>query len=305
MNESYKKRIEPTNNNVMSVKRKLIKISAPNQEQFFLGAGHTSNAVMMNNFSETDPFMLLLDDVFEKKNKQQVDSPRLYAGFEAATLVLQGESGNGANKLIPGDFELATTGNGIIHSETIDKIITRRILSLWLRLPKQNRCSAPDIQTLSIKHVPQKYKNGVHIKVYSGSFAGLISPIQNNIPLIMADIEMAPNVTTTQEIPANYNSFLYVLRGSVKIGEEKELLDEDEAGWLNIVDNDIQSELKLTAGEQGVRFVLYAAKPNGESFGALNPSLGNTTEDATRLDSEYRHARMLPGLTVFQTQKAI
>lgn len=259
----------------MSVKRNLIKTSLPNEESFFLGAGHTSRAVMMNNFSETDPFMLLIDDVFEKKNKQQIDSPRLYAGFEAATLVLQGESGNGVNKMIPGDFELATTGNGIIHSETIDKIITRRILSLWLRLPKQNRCIAPDIQTLPIKYVPKKYKSGVHIKVYSGSFADLTSPIQNNVSLIMADIEMAPNVTTTQLIPANYNSFLYVLRGSVKIGEAQKILNEEEIGWLNIVYEDTQSELKLTTGEQGVRLILYAAKPIGESVGDLDPFVGD------------------------------
>jgi redox-sensitive bicupin YhaK (pirin superfamily) len=297
--------MEAINNKVMTVKRKLTKISVPHQESLFLGAGHTSRAVMMSNFSETDPFMLLIDDVFEKTDQQQVDTPSLYAGFEAATLVLQGESGNGANKMTPGDFELATTGNGIIHSETIDKIITRRILSLWLGLPKQNRCIAPDIQTLPIKHVPKKYKNGVHIKVYSGSFADLTSPIQNNISLIMADIEMAPNVETTQEIPANYNSFIYVLRGSVKIGEEKKLLNEGEVGWLNIVDNEIQSELKLTAGEQGVRFVLYAAKPNGESIEAFSPFAGNTTEEVTRLNHKYSHDRMQSGLTVLQTQKAI
>ena len=121
----------------------------------------------------------------------------------------------------------------------------------------------------------------------------------------MADIEMAPNVETTQGIPANYNSFIYVLRGSVKIGEEKKLLNEGEVGWLNIVDNEIQSELKLTAGEQGVRFVLYAAKPNGESIEAFSPFAGNTTEEVTRLNHKYSHDRMQSGLTVLQTQKAI
>lgn len=279
----------------MRVERKLIKISALLHEPLFSGEGHTSRAVIMNNLPETDPFMLLIDDVFEKKNKLQIDSPRLYAGFEAATLILQGESGNGANKMIPGDFELATTGNGIIHSETIDKIITRRILSLWLRLPKQNTYIAPDIQTLSVNRVPKKYSNGVHIKVYSGRFAELTSPIQNNISLIVADIEMAPNVTTTQEIPSNYNAILYVLRGSIRIGEEKKNLNEGEVGWLNIPGDDVQSELKIVGGEQGTRMILYAAKPNDEI-------IANT--DSSHFDQKFKHG-VLPGLTVLETRKAV
>jgi len=73
----------------MSVKRKLIKINTLHQEPFLLGGGHRSRAVMMNNFSETDPFILFMDDVFEKKNKQHVDGPHPYAGFETATLVFR------------------------------------------------------------------------------------------------------------------------------------------------------------------------------------------------------------------------
>ena len=166
----------------MSVKRKLIKINTLHQEPFLLGGGHRSRAVMMNNFSETDPFILFMDDVFEKKNKQHVDGLHPYAGFETATLLLQGESGYGVNKMLPGDFELMTAGSGIIHSETIDTIATRRILQLRLTLPKQQRWMAPHIQNLSIERVPKKYKSGIHIKVYSGSFADLVSPVQNNIP---------------------------------------------------------------------------------------------------------------------------
>jgi len=123
-----------------------------------------------------------------------------------------------------GDFELMTAGSGIIHNETIDKIVRRRILQLWLTLPKKDRWVTPRVQKLPAAHAPKKFKNGVHIQLYSGSFAGLTSPIHNYVPLIMAEIEMAPRVTTIQEIPANYNSFLYVLRGRVKIGEEEKLL---------------------------------------------------------------------------------
>jgi redox-sensitive bicupin YhaK (pirin superfamily) len=259
----------------------------------------------MNNFSETDPFILFMDDVFQKKNKRHVDGPHPYAGFETATLVLQGESGYGVHKLLPGDFELMTAGSGIIHSETIDRVATRRTLQVRLTLPKQHRWMAPRIQNLSVEHVPKIYKSGVHIKVYSGAFADLVSPIQNNIPLIVADIEMAGNVRTVLELPANYNSFLYMLRGSLKIGDEKKLLNENETGFLNIVDDDVQSDLKLIAGEQGTRFLLYAAKPIGENIVAYGPFIGDTSEDINHWNHEYVHDRMRHISTIPETRKIV
>jgi redox-sensitive bicupin YhaK (pirin superfamily) len=289
----------------MLIKRELIKVNTPGSQLGFLGAGHIACPVMINKFSKTDPFILLMDDVLDKKNEKAVGGPQLHAGFEAVTLVLQGELGHGANKMKPGDFELMTAGSGIIHNETIDKIVRRRILQLWLTLPKKDRWVTPRIQNLPAAHAPKKFKNGVHIQLYSGSSAGLTSPIQNYVPLIVADIEIARRVTTIQEIPAYYNSFLYVLRGSVKIGEEEKLLNEGEVGWLNALTCDAQSELNLTAGEEGVRFVLFAAKPHGENIVAYGPFIGDTSEDINRLNQEYRRGRMRHISTIPETQRVI
>lgn len=289
----------------MSIERKLVKVNTPEGRPGFLGAGHIARQVMMNSFWETDPFILFVDDLLDKKNEQPVGGPRPYAGFEAVTLVLQGELGHGANKMKPGDFELMTAGSGIIHNETIDKIIRRRILQLWLTLPKKDRWVTPRIQNLPTEHVPKKYKNGVHIQLCSGSFEGLSSPIKNYVPLIVADIEMAGRVTSRHQLPANYNSFLYVLRGSVRIGEEGKLLNEDLVGWLNPFMCDAQSELKLEAGGEGARFVLYAAKPQGENIVAYGPFIGDTSEDINRLNQEYRRGRMRHVSTFPETQKVI
>jgi len=289
----------------MIIKRELTKVYAPENQLGLLGAGHIARPVMMNKFSETDPFILLMDDVLDKKNEKPVGGPHPHAGFEAVTLVLEGELGHGANKMKPGDFELMTAGSGLIHNETIDKIVRRRILQLWITLPKKDRWVNPRVQKLPAAHAPKKFKNGVHILLYSGSFAGLTSPIRNYVPLIIADVEMASRVSTIQEIPASYNSFLYVLRGSVKVGEEEKILNEDEVGWLNALSCDGQSELRLTAGEEGVRFVLYAAKPQGENIVAYGPFIGDTSEDINRLNLEYRRGRMRHISTAPETQIVI
>ena len=77
-----------------------------------------------------------------------------------------------------------------------------------------------------------------------------------------------------------------------KIGEEEKLLNEGEVGWLNALTCDAQSKLNLTAGEEGVRFVLFAAKPPGENIVAYGPFIGDTSEDINRLNQEYRRGRM-------------
>ena len=163
----------------------------------------------------------------------------------------------------------------------------------------------PRVQDLSLEHVPKLTSNGVVIKLYSGSLAGLTSPIQNYVPMIVADIQIERGVTTVQQIPANYNTFLYVIEGSVKVGEEEKLLNQEQVGWLDLFGDPVHSNFKLTSGEEGVRFVLYAGKPLGESIVAHGPFIGDTPEDIQRLYQEYRQGRMQHIATVTETQRIL
>ena len=205
----------------MSIKRKLVKINTPQGEPGFLGRGHTARPVISGRFSESDPFIMLMDDVLDKKDNEPVGGPHPHAGFETVSLLLEGEIGDEAHKMKAGDFQIMTAGSGIVHTETIDKIATMRLLQLWVNLPKKDRWATPRVQDLPLEHVPALSEKGVYIKVYSGSLAGLTSPIQNYVPMVIADIAIEPGVGTMLQIPANHNTFLYVIEGNVKVGEEE------------------------------------------------------------------------------------
>lgn len=287
----------------MAIKRKIIKIETPQGQPGFLGAGHTARPVVSGDFSETDPFVMLMDDLLDKKDYAPAGGPHPHAGFETVTLLLEGELGDEDYKMHGGDFQLMTAGSGIVHTETIDKPGKMRLLQLWLNLPQKNRGALPRVQDLPLAHVPASNENGVQIKLYSGSLAGLTSPVQNYVPLIIADITIEPGVTTVQQIPANYNTFLYVLNGAVKVGENEQLLVQDQTGWLNLVGNDAQSELRITTSEEGARFVLYAGKPLGENIISHGPFIADSSEDILRLYSEYRQGKMQHISTVPEEQK--
>lgn len=285
----------------MAIKRKLVHIDTPPAQSGFLGRGHVARPVIQRGFAESDPFIMLMDDMLNKEDNTPSGGPHPHAGFETVSLLIEGEMG----EMQGGDFQMMTAGSGVVHTETIDKPTKMRLLQLWLNLPKIDRWAAPRLQDLSSEHVPHLSKNGVDIKLYSGKLAGLTSPVLNYTPMILADIKLEGGTSTILELPANFNTFLYVLSGSVAIGEEDIIANADQVSWLDIFNNDALSELKLKGGEEGVRLVLYAGKPTGDAIVSHGPFIGGSNEDIIRLYSEYRQGKMKHIATVDEEQKLV
>lgn len=280
------------------MKRTLNLVYTPKEHPGFLGPDHTARYVIEGDFEHSDPFIMLADDVLDKKNNDPVGGPHPHAGFETVTLILEGELGAGAHKMVAGDFQLMTAGSGVVHTETIDQETKMRVLQLWLTLPEKNRWATPRLQELPAKDVPTLMQNGQTIKLYSGHFAGLSSPVLNHVPLIVADIRLQAGTVFNETLPGAHTSFLYVIDGSVKVGDGEQWLQPNQVGWLNKT-TDVSGELELHAGENGARLILYSAQSQGNSIVSHGPFIGNTAEDIQRLYKEYRtgkipHVHTLP-----------
>jgi len=287
----------------MKIKRQLAKIYAPPGHPGFLGAGHIARAVVRPPFQESDPFIALMDDMLDKQDDVPVGGPHPHAGVEIGSLFLEGELGDTGHHLQKGDFEIMMAGSGVVHTETIDKKTHLRLLQLWMSPPQKDRQALPRLQRLPATHVPVIAEEGVNIRLYSGALKGIASPVHTYTPLILAEIIMQPGVSTTQEIPASFNTFLYVINGSIKVGENQQVLNQDEVGWLDLFSDDAQSELSVTAGEEGARFVVYSAKPTGSEIVVHGPFVADTPEDINRLYAEYRHGKMQHILAVPEAQR--
>lgn len=272
----------------MTIKRKLARIDQPQAEPGFLGAGHMARPVIYNDFVNTDPFILLMDDMLDKKDDSPAGGPHPHAGFETVTLLLEGEMG----EMKQGGLQIMTAGSGVVHTETIDKPMKMRILQLWISLPKNQRWTTPRLQDLPISRAPQLNENGVDIKLYSGSLAGLTSPLQNYSKFILADISLEAGANTTLQIPAGFNTMLYPVEGSVEVGEDKKVLEKDQSGWLDIFNEAGMSELQLSASTESTRLILYSGQPTGDNIVAHGPFIGDTAQDITRLFHDYRAGKM-------------
>lgn len=271
----------------MNTRRKLRTSYAAPVESGFLGEGHTARALIRVPYKESDPFILLMDDMLDKKDSIPVGGPHPHSGFETVSLLVDGEIREKTESMKAGDFQIMTAGSGIVHTEVIDQPTKGRLLQMWLNLPAKERWAKPRVQNLAADHVPEIETGGTTIRLYSGTLAGVSSPVINHVPLLVAEFQMKPNTRIVQNIPSSFNAFIFVLNGGVHVGEEKSLLRKDETGWLDLPDTDGDSELILESRRDGARFVLYAGKPQGEDFVSQGPFIGDTHNDIKKVYTQY------------------
>ncbi|MBX3238770.1 MAG: pirin family protein [Chitinophagaceae bacterium] len=286
------------------IRRTIEKKVTGHGRQGFLGEGHYAVAVIDGtDFARTDPFILLMDDNLNLPGGKPVGGPHPHAGFETVTLVIKGDG----KEWHTGSMELMTAGKGIIHTEEITGKTSMRILQLWLALPPEQRWAEARWQQLLPEDVPTRaYSNG-EIKVYSGSSNGLVSPMLNHTAFDLVDFTLHAGAKAAHRLPAGYNGFIYVLEGSISVGELQ--VTAGQSGWLNKTGlTSEESEIRFTAGQEDSRFILYAASPHGVPVISHGPFIGDTRDDIVRLYKEYQagimpHLNDLPESSKYTYQK--
>ncbi|AKD57001.1 pirin family protein [Spirosoma radiotolerans] len=283
------------------IQRTVSSLYTPHDEQGFLGAGHVARSVLKGGFAKTDPFIFLMDDILDKKDNEPAGGPHPHAGFETVSLLIDGEIKEKLESIKKGDFQIMTAGSGTVHTETIDGPTKGRLFQMWLNLPRKDRSVAPRIQILPAEHVPVVDKDGVYMRLYSGTLAGIHSPVQNYTPLIAAEFDLKAGVDTSVQFPASFNAFLYVISGSMQIAGKD--IKADQVAWLDLFDTEEDSRLTMQAGENGVRFVLYAAKPTHEAIVSYGPFIADTQAEIADLYKRYRSGLMKHIATAPEAQK--
>jgi redox-sensitive bicupin YhaK (pirin superfamily) len=266
--------------------RFISKITESGWHQGFLGTGHSASAVFEGTpYHESDPFILFMDDRLHLPGGQPVGGAHPHAGFETLTLVLKGNEKDWKT----GSFELMTAGKGIVHTEEISSEQNLHILQVWLALPPEKRWIQPFWQKILLEDVPAIKNDNYQILVYSGSSNGLTSPLMNHTPLTLVDFRMKADQAVVQELPSVQNGLVYVLEGSVQVGDQT--LEAGQTGWLNRSPETGNSNLTFQSLSE-THFVLFAAQPHNVPVVSLGPFIGDTSEDISRLYKEYRNGKM-------------
>ena len=203
-----------------------------------------------------------------------------HRGFETVTIAYKGkvahhDSSGGGGVIGEGDVQWMTAASGVLHKEYHEKEFSKaggdfQMVQLWVNLPAKDKMSAPKYQAIENKHIPifDLGENG-KIEVIAGEYQGLKGAASTFTPVNLLNAKLNKDGKATFSFPANYNTALLVLEGSVVVnGNEHVALD-------NFVLFENNGELiDIQANEQAV-VLLMSGEPIGEPIASHGPFVMN------------------------------
>jgi redox-sensitive bicupin YhaK (pirin superfamily) len=262
----------------------------------FIGEGHTAVTVVeSNDFVRSDPFIVLMDDRIDLEPGREAGGAHPHGGFETVTFVVEGELRDRDEGILStGDVLWMTAGSGVIHNENSVPLGKSRILQLWLTLPHNERWAAPRFEHVARDAAPLRQQRGAEARVYSGSSGSARATTHNYVPVTLVDIRLQPGARFEQELPDSYNGFVYVLDGSIAVGEDNVPLVTGQVGWLAEAEANASgvSTVRVIAGDDGARVMLYAGERQRVPIMMHGPFVGESRADIMRLSRQYIDGNM-------------
>lgn len=256
------------------------------------GAGvRLKRAFGYHQVPELDPF-LLLDDFHSDDERDYVAGfPwHPHRGIETITYMLHGRVEHGdsignSGVILSNEVQWMTAGSGIVHQEMPKGPGLLWGFQLWANLPASHKMMDPRYRDVKANMIPVvKPANGAEAKVICGEFAGVKGPVRDIVtdPQYL-DVMLEPGAILSHKTQDEYNVFAYIVEGSAKFAET----EQSTTGAENVVLFGKGNEVKVQAGDAGVRFLLVSGRPLKEPVAWYGPIVMNTQEELQLAFEEY------------------
>jgi len=239
-----------------------------------------------------DPFLML--DEFGSENKDDYIGgfpPHPHRGIETVTYMLQGEfehedSTGAKGRMSSGDVQWMKTGSGIIHSE-MPAMSEGRLhgFQLWVNMPAKLKMSKPNYIYIDSNKMEIHKDTNKQVKVIAGKFENAEGPVKkHNVEPIYFDVELEKDKKFNFQLPLTHNSFIYLINGEIKIGEETH--DKVKDSKLILLTN---GEKLKVLGLSKAKFLLISGKPIGEEIARGGPFVMNTKSEILQAVQDYHN----------------
>ena len=239
-----------------------------------------------------DPFLML--DEFGSENKDDYLAgfpPHPHRGIETVTYMLHGEfehedSTGSKGRMSPGDIQWMKTGRGIIHSE-MPAMSDGKLLGfqLWINMPAKMKMNKPQYDYIKSSQLIQYKDEDKLINLIAGKFEDKEGPVKgHNVEPIYFDIELKENKKINLDVPKTHNSFIYLLKGELKIGKNK----HEKIGDSTLILLERGTTLEVSASKQS-KFLFIAGKPLGEPIARGGPFVMNTKQEILQAIQDYNN----------------
>eukprot|EP01018_Ginkgo_biloba_P006301 Gb_11626 [translate_table: standard] len=234
-----------------------------------------------------DPF-LLLDEFSVSPPAGFTDHP--HRGFETVTYMLEGafthqDFAGHKGTIKAGDVQWMTAGRGIIHCEMPAMKGVQKGLQLWINLSSKDKMIEPRYQELESKDIPKVEKDGVMATVIAGEALGVKSPVYTRTPTMYIDFTLKGGAVVKQEIPEDWNAFVYVLEGEGIFEGEGEA---HAIGAHHTVVLGKGKEVRVwNKSGRACRFVLIGGQPLNEEVVQYGPFVMNSKAEIRQTIQDY------------------
>lgn len=282
------------------------------------GAGvHLHRAFGFTEPEAFDPFLMFDDFRNDDPRRYQRGFPwHPHRGIETITYVLSGSVEHGdslGNRgiLSGGDVQWMTAGSGILHQEMPRGDAQGRMhgFQLWANLPSHLKMTAPRYQDVTSADIPLiQDDDGTIVKVIVGEFWGKRGPVDGIAaePQYL-DIFVPAGRRKTFRSDTRRRAFAYVFEGAGNFRDagqpqgvllEKEVKGEevnirDLSGNRTLVRFGAGDEVTVTAGPQGIRFLLISGAPIQEPVAWHGPIVMNTQAEIRQAMADLRNGTFI------------
>mgnify|MGYP003316074440 CR=1 FL=1 len=239
-----------------------------------------------------DPFLML--DEFGSENKDDYIAgfpPHPHRGIETVTYMLAGDfehedSTGGKGRMSAGDVQWMKTGSGIIHSE-MPAMKEGKLLGfqLWINMPAKMKKNKPEYLYIKGNELGEHKDSDKIVKVIAGKYKKAEGPEKNhNVDPIYFHIILNEKKEFNCDVPSGHNSFVYLLKGELNIGEKAHNKTADS----NLILLERGTKLKIKASKKS-EFLFIAGKPIGEPIARGGPFVMNTKAEILEAIQDYNN----------------
>lgn len=281
------------------------------------GAGvNLHRAFGFGDTEQTDPFLLFDDFRGDRVEDYAAGFPwHPHRGIETVTYVLAGSVDHGdslgnSGTLEAGSVQWMTAGSGIIHQEMPHGDPAGRMhgFQLWANLPRDLKMTDPRYQDIPAAEVAIRSEDdGTVIRVLCGDFGGVSGPVDGiaAAPRYL-DVTIPADRTRSLKMDVQSNAFAYIFEGSGRFfgaSDPRPVPYERDDGVVALkpadVDNrslvvfDSGDEVRVSAGAEGLRFLLVSGRPIREPVAWYGPIVMNTEAELETAFREYQDGSFL------------
>ena len=240
------------------------------------------------DIEEFDPFLLL--DAFDSHNPSDYVKGfpwHPHRGIETITYLVRGQVEHGDSlgnrgEILDGDCQWMTSGSGIIHQEMPQPSPHLLGVQLWLNLPAKDKLTKPKYQDILQQSIPVVEENSCTVHILAGRYEDTVGAFSGEYvtPLIL-DVEVKPHAEWSIPTELTDTLFVYILQGDAVFHPD----DDQSTKAKQAVLFGPGDSLWVKASGNGIRFLLFAAKPLQEPIAWGGPIVMNTKQE---LDQAFR-----------------